>query len=119
MILVDTSVWVDHLHRGDAELIAHLERGEVAMHPMVLGEIACGTLRNRSEVLDLLGRLPMVPTATDAEVLALVEQRQLMGRGLGYVDVHLIAAAMLVESMTLWTRDKRLAAAAAELAVAY
>lgn len=100
-------------------MTAALERGDVLMHPMVLGEIACGTLRNRGEVLGLLSGLPAVPVATDAEVLGMIERRRLMGRGLAYVDVHLLAATALTDSARLWTREKRLAAAAGELSLAY
>ncbi len=117
MILVDTSVWVDHLRVGDTGLAALLEAGTVLMHPFVLGELACGNLRNRREVLDLLARLPAAPIATDAEALELIERRALMGRGLGYVDVHLLAAVLLEGTARLWTRDKGLASAAVDLAV--
>ncbi len=119
MILVDTSVWIDYLHAGDERLSAALNAGLVLMHPMVLGELACGTLRNRAAVLDLLSNLPSAPRASDAEVLALLERGTLMGRGIGYVDVHLLASATLAGTARLWTRDKRLAAVAAELALAF
>ena len=119
MILVDTSVWVDHLHRGDDRLAAALDGGLVGMHPMVLGELACGTLRNRGAVLELLGNLPDLPRASDAEALGLIERRALMGRGLGYIDVHLLASVALAGTARLWTRDKRLAVVAAELALAF
>ena len=119
MILVDTSVWIDHLHHGDGRLSAALERAEVLTHPLVIGELACGRLRNRAAILALLGSLPTAPSASDGEALALIERRALMGRGLGFIDVHLLAAAALDGAARLWTRDRRLAAAAAELAVAY
>jgi predicted nucleic acid-binding protein len=118
VILVDTSVWIDHLRGSDAALMAALERGEVLMHPFVLGELACGNLRNRREVLNLLGRLPAAPTATDAEALAFIERRALMGRGIGYIDVHLLASVAIAGTARLWTRDGRLAAVAGELGVA-
>ena len=118
MILVDTSVWIDHLRAGDAQLAARLEAGEVCIHPFVLGELACGNLRNRSEVLGLLGRLPAVVAATDAEAMAFIERRALMGRGLGFLDVHLLASVALASPTRLWTRDKRLAAVATELSLA-
>lgn len=92
MILVDTSVWVDYLRAGVPALAAALEEGRVLIHPFVLGELACGNLKNRSEVLQLLGDLPAAPTATDPEALRFIEERGLMGRGIGYVDVHLLAA---------------------------
>ena len=119
MILVDTSVWVDHLRDGAPALAAALEQGSVLMHPFVLGELACGNLKNRGEVLRLLGDLPAAPLATDPEALDYIERRALMGRGIGYVDVHLLASAALAGAARLWTRDKRLAAVAADLKLAY
>ncbi len=119
MILVDTSVWVDHLRDGAPALAAALEQGDVLMHPFVLGELACGNLKNRGEVLRLLADLPAAPLATDPEALNYIERRALMGRGIGYVDVHLLASAALGGAVRLWTRDKRLAAVAADLKLAY
>ena len=119
MILVDTSVWIDHLRSGEPGLEAALEGGRVLMHPFVLGELACGNLNNRGELLELLRDLPAAPTATDPEVLGLIERRALMGRGIGYIDVHLLASAALADVGRLWTRDRRLAAAAAELELAF
>jgi predicted nucleic acid-binding protein len=118
VILVDTSVWVDHLRSGKTALAVALNSGQVLMHPFVLGELACGNLKNRKQVLALLGKLPCAPTATDAEVMAFIEQRTLMGRGIGYVDVHLLAATALAGTARLWSTDKRLAAVAAELDLA-
>jgi predicted nucleic acid-binding protein len=119
MILVDTSVWVDHLRDGTPALAAALEQGSVLMHPFVLGELACGNLKNRGEVLRLLGDLPAAPLATDPEALNYIERRALMGRGIGYVDVHLLASVALAGAARLWTRDKRLTAVAADLKLAY
>jgi predicted nucleic acid-binding protein len=119
MILVDTSVWVDHLRDGTPALAAALEQGRVLTHPFVLGELACGNLKNRGEVLQLLGELPAAPMATDPEALDFIERRALMGRGIGYVDVHLLASVALAGTSQLWTRDKRLAAVAADLELAY
>ncbi|OFW26802.1 MAG: ribonuclease [Acidobacteria bacterium RIFCSPLOWO2_02_FULL_65_29] len=119
MILVDTSVWVDHLREGAPALAAALEQGNVLMHPFVLGELACGNLKNRGEVLRLLDDLPGAPMATDAEVLDLIKRRALMGRGMGYIDVHLLASVALAGTAQLWTRDKRLAAVAVDLELAY
>jgi predicted nucleic acid-binding protein len=119
MILVDTSVWVDHLRGGEPRLAEALEAGRVLMHPFVLGELACGNLQNRGEVLQLLGELPAATAATDAEVLGFIERRALMGRGIGYVDVHLLASVALEGTARLWTRDKRLAAVAADLKLVY
>ena len=116
VILIDTSVWIDHLRLGDQAVGAALERGDVLIHPFVLGEIACGNLTNkRGEVLRLLATLPMAPSATDDEALGFIEQHALMGRGIGYIDVHLLAAVALAGQARLWTRDKRLAAIATEL----
>ena len=119
MILVDTSVWVAHLREGTPELAAALEQGRVLTHPFVVGELACGNLKNRREVLQLLGDLPGVPMATDAEALDFIERRALMGRGIGYIDVHLLASVVLSGSTQMWTRDKRLAAVAEDLKLAY
>ncbi len=119
MILVDTSVWVDHLREGAPALAAALEQGEVLTHPFVLGELACGKLKNRGEVLQLMGELPGALMATDAEALDFIERRALMGRGIGYIDVHLLASVVLAGSVRLWTRDKRLAAVADDLDLAY
>jgi hypothetical protein len=117
VILVDTSVWIDHLRRGNARLASLLGDGVVLSHPFVIGEIACGALRQRATVPSLLAELPRVTTATHPEILAFIEARHLMGRGLGYVDVHLLAAASL-DRVRLWTLDKRLDAAARALRVA-
>jgi predicted nucleic acid-binding protein len=119
VILVDTSVWIDHLRSGEPSLAAALEGGRVMMHPFVLGELACGNLENRGEVLKLLGDLPAAPTATDPEALEFIERRALMGRGIGYIDVHLLASIALSGDARLWTRDRRLAAVATELGVAF
>lgn len=119
MILVDTSVWIDHLRSGEPSLAAALEGGRVMMHPVVRGELACGNLANRDEVLQLLGNLPAAPTATDPEALKFIERRALMGRGIGYIDVHLLASIALSGDARLWTRDRRLAAVATELELAF
>lgn len=106
-MLVDTSIWVDHLRQRDPRLAELLEVGAVWTHPFVVGELACGNLARRSEVLELIGALPSAPVADHDEVLAFVEGRRLMGQGLGWVDVHLLASAVLA-SLPLWTADKRL-----------
>jgi predicted nucleic acid-binding protein len=118
MILVDTSVWVDHLRAGDAALEGLLNHGQVLMHPLVLGELACGNLRDRGEVLRLLQNLPQATVASDPEVLFFIESNALMGRGIGYVDAHLLAAVALGGSTRLWTRDKRLRSVAEALKLA-
>ena len=117
MILVDTSVWVDHLRRDNASLRALLDDAAVACHPFVIGELACGTLRNRHEILEMLARLPSVTVVQHTEVLALIESRRLMGRGPGWVDAHLLASA-LVGNAPLWTVDLPLRVAAERLGVA-
>ncbi len=119
MILADTSVWVDHLRRGDAKLADMLERGGVVMHSFVLGEIACGTMNNRASILELLRALPQASLADSEEALGFIERHQLHGRGIGYVDVHLLASTALTAGAKLWTRDKRLRAAAVDLGRAY
>lgn len=113
MILVDTSVWIDHLRTGDPRLIELLEGGQVLAHPWVTGELALGHLSRRGAVLSLLHNLPQATVATDTEVLTLIDSRHLFGLGIGYVDAHLLAATTLSSNARLWTRDKRLAAAAA------
>jgi predicted nucleic acid-binding protein len=117
--LIDTSVWIDHLRSGEPLLVAALESGRVMMHPFVRGELACGNLANRSEVLGLLGGLPAALTATDPEALEFIERRALMGRGIGYIDVHLLASTALSSDARLWTKDRRLAAVATELDLAF
>ena len=117
-MLVDTSVWIDHLRHGDAALTAALEAGQVWMHSFVLGELACGNLRSRVEVLGLLQALPPMPVSTDKEVLFFIDQHELMGRGIGYIDVHLLASARMGGTQ-LWTRDKRLHTVVAELGLAH
>lgn len=108
MILVDTSVWVDHLRRGDPGLVDLLERSLVLMHPFVVGEIACGTLHHRESILELLQDLPAAAVAEGDEVLRFIASRALHGKGIGNVDVHLLASVALTEGASLWTRDKKL-----------
>ena len=108
MTLVDTSVWIDHFRNGSPRLRELLEEGEVATHPMVLGELACGNLPRRVHTLRLLARLPRIPQAPDHLVLESIESRRLFGEGIGWIDAHLLTAALL-SSATLWTLDRRLA----------
>ena len=115
MILVDTSVWVDHLRGAETGLTPLLYDNQVLAHPMVVGELACGSLGNRAEVLGLLSGLPQAPVATDQEVLAFIEHHRLMGRGIGYIDAHLLAATALAASAHLWTIDPRLMKVAVDL----
>jgi predicted nucleic acid-binding protein len=116
VILVDTSIWVDHLRSGDDRLREILERDEVLVHPAVIGELACGNLARRAEILGWLQALPRGVAASDDEALAAVEMHRLHGLGLGWVDVHLLASALLTRCPLL-TRDAALAAAAARLGV--
>ncbi len=119
MILVDTSVWVDHLRRGDPGLVALLERAAVVMHPFVMGEIACGSLKDRQSLLELLHDLPRAVIATDDEAMQFIERHRLFGKGIGYIDVHLLASVALTGGAQLWTRDQRLRQVAATMGFAY
>jgi len=119
LILVDSSVWIDHLRKAIPRLAEALEREDVLMHPFVVGELACGELARRREVLDLLSTLPSSVVATDEETLHFIERRRLMGRGIGWVDVHLLASVIMTEAAQLWTRDKRLGAIAAKLRIGF
>ncbi len=119
MILVDTSVWIDHFRSGDTEFASLLQIGQVLAHPWVTGEIALGHLSRRSEILGLLNNLPQAKSATETEVLTLIDGHQLFGLGIGYVDAHLLAATMLTAGARLWTRDKRLAAVATRHRLAF
>lgn len=119
MILVDTSVWVDHLRRGDPGLVDLLERSLVIMHPFVVGEIACGSLHNREAILELLQDLPAAAVAEGDEILRFIERHVLHGKGIGYVDVHLLASVALTEGAKVWTRDKKLRLVAQMMGCAY
>ena len=118
MILVDTSIWIDHINESDPVLVALLADGRVVTHPYVIAEIALGSLRDRDAVLGALRDLPGVPVATPEEALFLVERERLFNRGIGYVDISLLTAARLQPGVTVWTRDKRLRKAAEELGLA-
>ncbi len=118
MILVDTSIWIDHLRTADSPLSSLLLSNSVFTHPWIIGELACGNLANRAEILGLLQSLPKLPAATEGEVLHLIEHRQLMGKGIGYIDAHLIAAAA-IHAAHIWTRDKRLKVISDQLGLTY
>lgn len=118
MVLVDTSVWVTHLRDGSIGLEALLNDGQVACHSFIIGELACGNLKNRSEVLSLLHTLPMVTHAEHEEVMLFIENYRFMAKGLGYIDVHLLASALLTQ-VPLWTLDKSLNAASSILGLEY
>jgi predicted nucleic acid-binding protein len=119
VILADTSVWVDHLRAGNRALAELLDAGQVLAHPFVIGEIALGRLRQRETILEALSQLPRTLVATDAEVLAFIDRYELFGLGIGYVDVHLLAAVRLTAGSQLWTRDQRLFDAARTLGLAF
>lgn len=114
MILVDTSVWVDHLRNGNDALAEVLLKDEVACHPMVIGELACGNLKRRKELLALLHALPSIERVSDDEILFFIDQHRLSGRGLGLVDVHILASCAIAHA-TLWTLDSRLQRAADDI----
>ena len=127
MILVDTSVWVDHLRVGDEALSRLHEgqsgfpertKGQVFVHPFVIGELALGNLKNREVLMGLLQELPRTPIASDDEVLRFIDHYALFGTGIGYIDAHLLAATKLAAGSVLWTRDKRLQAVGSRLGLA-
>ncbi len=118
MVLVDTSVWVSYLRGGNSRLAALLQEAEVACHPFVIGELACGKMKNRGEILTLLGILPATPVITQDEFLHFIHANKLDGKGLGFVDIHLLAAARLAR-MPIWTDDRNLKVAARQLRLAY
>ena len=118
MVLVDTSVWIDHLRKTSSRLAGLLEDGKVAIHPFVIGEVACGNLANRKEILSLLHSLPAVQRVEDDEILFFIQQHSLAGRGLGLIDVHLLASSKMSEH-PLWTKDNRLTTAAEELGLGF
>ena len=114
MTLVDSSVWVNHLRRGDDELRALLNAGEVLCHPFIIGELACGSIAKRFEILDLLKALPQSTIAEHDEVMHFLNENLLYGRGLGWIDLHLLASASL-SKVRLWTTDRPLKRAAEDL----
>jgi len=118
VILVDTSVWVAHFRAGDKALAALLSAGAVLIHPFVIGELALGNLRQRELLLNALADLPRASIATDDEVLHFIEHHALFGRGIGYVDAHLLASVQLTAGTTLWTNDKKLQSVAEQLRLA-
>lgn len=119
MILVDASVWIDHFRTANRHLTRLFETRDVWTHPFVIGEIALGSLNNRRAALRALGNLPGVPVAATAEVAAFIEWEKLHGRGIGYIDAHLLTAARMSDGVRLWTRDRRLREQAIRLGVAY
>ena len=118
MVLVDTSIWVTHLRQGSRQLEKLLMDAEVMCHPFIIGELACGNLKNRNEIISLLQSLPMAPTVEFDELLFFIDRNYLMGKGVGFVDVHLLASAQLA-GVPLWTADKKLKSAADQLELAF
>jgi len=117
MILVDSSVWIDHFHSADERLVALLQQDLVGTHPLVIEELAAGSIKRRAEVLAHLGRLRRFPMLSHDELMEFVERRRLWGRGIGPVDLHLLGSVLVVDGATLWTRDRRLKAAAEAVGV--
>lgn len=117
MIIVDTSIWIDHLHKGDKVMHQLLAEDAVMLHPFVLGELALGSLRNRKKVLAELETIPAAPMVAIEDVLELIEQRGLSGSGIGLIDAHLVASTLLDADDLLWTKDRRLASVAERLGI--
>ncbi|MGR3319326.1 MAG: type II toxin-antitoxin system VapC family toxin [Candidatus Anammoxibacter sp.] len=107
MILVDTSVWIDHFRKGNSQLEKLLYDGDVVCHSMIVGELACGNIKNRNEILELLQSLPLVQQVEHDDIIQFIENKKLMGKGLGYIDMHLLVSAILADAL-FWTLDKRL-----------
>jgi predicted nucleic acid-binding protein len=118
MVLVDTSIWIDHFRRSDSQLSRLLERGDIVMHPFTIGELLLGRVPRIAEMIDDLNILPKAVVASTDEILRFISNRKLPGSGIGYVDAHLLAAATLTPETSVWTRDKRLLAAAQSLSLA-
>ena len=118
MVLVDTSIWVAHLRKGNRQLELLLMDTEVICHPFVIGDLACGTIKNRNEILSLLKSLPSAPVLEFDELMFFIDENQMMGIGIGFVDVHLLASARL-SGTSLWTADKKLKSAANKLSLNY
>ena len=118
MVLVDTSVWVVHLRNGNIGLETLLNEGHVVCHPFIVGELACGNLKNRAEILSLLQALPVATHVEHEEVMKFIEDHALLGKGLGYIDIHLIASAILTE-IPVWTVDKKLNEISSKLGIGY
>lgn len=117
-ILVDTSVWIKYLREGDQNLTQLLEQGLVACHPFIVGEIACGGIRDRYEIINLLSELPSTDLLDHSEIMEFIENRKIMNKGIGYIDVHLLGSA-LVSNTPIWTLDKALKKIANQLSIGY
>ena len=118
MVLVDTSIWVTHLRQGSRQLEKLLMDAEVMCHPFIIGELACGNLKSRNEIISLLQSLPLAPTIEFDEFILFIDRNHLMGMGIGFVDVHLLASAQLA-AVPLWTANKRLKSAANQLELTF
>lgn len=118
-IIADSSIWIDHINKKNADLAAELKRGSILLHPMIIAEVALGSIANRAVVLEELRALPQARPAAHDEVMAMIDWLDLFNRGIGYVDVHLLAAARQLPAGRLWTGDKRLAAQAERLEIAF
>lgn len=116
MILADTSVWIDHLRNGNKRLSGFLNEGVVLCHPFIIGELACGNLKNRTEILDMLASLPTMPVAEHSEVLDFISRYKFQGKGIGWIDAHLLASTFLAKSR-IWTLDESLLKIAKDLKV--
>lgn len=116
MVLIDTSVWIQHLHKAQPDLVSLLAADQVVRHAMVQGELACGRLADRAQFLESLAALPLAPSCEDSEVMHFIERRRLFGSGIGWIDAHLLAAA-LTQGLGLWTLDAKLRAAAVRVGV--
>lgn len=119
MVLVDTSIWIEHFRQIQPALVQLLNTGQVCTHPFIIGELACGCLKNPEKTIALLKNIPMLTLATDDETLYFIQHHQLMGCGIGYIDAHLLASTALNETTTLWTQDKRLQRQANRLGLAH
>jgi predicted nucleic acid-binding protein len=118
MVLVDTSIWVAHLRKGNRQLELMLMDAEVICHPFIIGELACGNIKNRNEILSLLKSLPSAPVLEFDELMFFIDENQMMGIGIGFLDVHLLASARIAGT-SLWTADKKLKSAANKLSLNY
>ena len=119
MIIIDSSVWIDYLNIDDNHVVELLEKQLVLKHPHIIGELSCGNIKNRSEFFNLIDKLPKAVVARESEARLFIEEKALMGKGIGYTDVHILASTALSDNALLWTRDKRLSRAADELGLLY
>lgn len=118
MYLVDTSVWINHFRKSDVTLIDALNKNLVHCHPFIAGELALGSIKDRKRIIEMLGDLPSAVVAEDGEIMRMIEVHKLYGKGLGYIDTHLLASTLISRNLKLWTTDKRLKASAKKLGVA-